>query len=720
MKILNALAAVPFGQAGRKPDVLLAVGVAAIVGMLIVPIPGFILDPLIAVNIAVSLTVLMVALFAKTALDVSSFPTLLLITTLYRLALNVSTTRGILSKAEAGEMVKAFGQFVVQGDMVVGGTIFLVLTLVQFLVIAKGAERVAEVGARFTLDAMPGKQMSIDAAVRSGSITEEEGQDKREELGRASQMFGNMDGAMKFVKGDAIAGLIITALNVVAGVLIGITRMNMRAGDALEVFAILTIGDGLVAQISSLLVTLAAGILVTRVEAKDKTKNLGHTIKDELLSNTKVLNIGAGLMLVMGFIPGLPMLPFLLCAVAAASMSASAKIFTMLAKKAPGAATIAKQAAFRAQLQKKMEEAKQQKSITESLAPTVVPVGIDLDPGLAQALGFTMEEADDDAELIKTFIPQLRDALFLETGVRFPGVRVRPHVKGLPENSFVVRINDVPVMQERIVPGKCLATVHPEKLQRLGVQAVSIHHPVSRAEMALIDGEDKAVVEAAGINVWNESGLLALYVASVLRRRVKDFIGLQEVSDMVERLEKAYPSLVKEVVPKVCTVQQLVGVLRRLVEEGVSIRNLKSIIEALGEFGTRDGDGVFLTEKVRSALSTQLAYSYAGLSTHLPVVMLDPVIEDTIASSIHQNAHGQVLTLAPEICRAIISSIATSLQPMVAQGKRPVVLTNCEIRRFVRKVLETDLPGVAVLSFDELPAELTIQPLGRAELPASC
>jgi type III secretion protein V len=222
MKILNALAAVPFGQAGRKPDVLLAVGVAAIVGMLIVPIPGFILDPLIAVNIAVSLTVLMVALFAKTALDVSSFPTLLLITTLFRLALNVSTTRGILSTAEAGEMVKAFGQFVVQGDMVVGGIIFLVFTLVQFLVIAKGAERVAEVGARFTLDAMPGKQMSIDAAVRSGSITEEEGQDKREELGRASQLFGNMDGAMKFVKGDAIAGLIITALNLVAGVLIGV------------------------------------------------------------------------------------------------------------------------------------------------------------------------------------------------------------------------------------------------------------------------------------------------------------------------------------------------------------------------------------------------------------------------------------------------------------------------------------------------------------------
>ncbi|MCK6545017.1 type III secretion system export apparatus subunit SctV [Myxococcota bacterium] len=721
MKMFQSLAALPLRELGRRPDVVLAIMVTMIVGMLIIPIPGLLLDPLIAVNIAASLMVLLVALFAKNALEVSSFPTLLLITTLFRLGLNVSTTRGILAKADAGEMVKAFGEFVVQGDVVVGTVIFLVITLVQFLVVAKGSERVAEVGARFTLDAMPGKQMSIDAGVRSGAYTEEEAQEKRDELNRASQMFGNMDGAMKFVKGDAIAGLVIMALNVIAGTLIGVLRMGMSGGQALETFAVLTIGDALVAQISALLITLAAGILVTRVEAKDKTKNLGFSLKEELLSNAKVLNIGAGLMVAMSLIPGLPMIPFLLCAAIVASISASAKLFKILEKKmpkTPGQATLAKQVAFKDKLEKKVEEAKKQKSLTDRLAPTVVPIGIDLDPVLSLALGFEDEESDDEAELVATYIPQLRDALYLETGVRFPGVRVRPHMKNLPESSFMVRINDVPVLQDRLPGDHFLATAHPDKLVRLGITAQAVQHPVSKAKMSLITKEQKEVVESAGVTVWNGSGMIALYVASVLRKRAKDFIGLQEVSDTIERLEKAYPALVKEVIPKVVTLSQLVSVLRRLVDEGVCIRDMKSIIEALGEFGTRDGDGLFLTEKVRAALGSQLAHSYAGLENRLAVLLLDPVIEETIAGSISQNMHGQVLSMEPEICRSIVQTVAASLQPMVAKGKRPVILTSAEIRRFVRKLLETDLPQVAVLSYDELPSDLTVQPMGRAQLSA--
>jgi type III secretion protein V len=722
MKLLNSLAALPFGRIGRSPDVMVAIFVAMTAAMLIVPVPGFVLDFLIPINIAFSLVILVAAIFMKTTLEMSTFPSLLLLTTLFRLGLNVSTTRGILAHAHAGEMVKAFGEFVVQGDLVVGIVMFAVITIVQFMVIAKGSERVAEVGARFTLDAMPGKQMSIDAAVRAGSITEEEGQAKRDDLNRASMLFGSMDGAMKFVKGDTIAGLVITAVNLVAGVCIGVLRLDMPAAQALELYATLSIGDALVAQIAALLITLAAGIVVTRVEGKDKTKNLGHSLKDEMLANPKVLLISAGLMMALGCMPGLPTLPFVAAALMITTIAMSAKLFPRLSAlhkaNTGGAAgnTMSRQLAFKAMLEKKVEEAKSQKSITDNLAPSVVPIGIDLSPSLSLALGFTSEDLDDQAELVRVLIPQLRDALYLETGVRFPGVRVRPHVKSLPEHAFSIRIDDIPVMQERVMPGLCLATIAPDKLERLGITAKPIQHPVSKARMSLIQESEKELVEASGVTVWSTAGMTALYMAAVLRRRAKDFIGLQEVSDLVERLEKAYPALVKEVIPRVSTVPQLLSVLRRLVEEGVSIRNLRAIVEALGEFGMRDGDSVFLTEKVRAALGSQLAHNYAGLGNTLPVVLLDPVIEDAIQSGIQSNQHGQILAIDPQIGKDVIQAVLTALQPMVAKGKRPILLTHAEIRRYVKKLVETDLPSVAVLSYDELPSDLTIHPMGRATI----
>jgi type III secretion protein V len=731
----------------RRPDVVLAVCVAFLVGMLLFPMPTVLIDGLIAINIAASMMVLLTALFAKNVLEVTSFPSLLLITTLFRLGLNVSVTRGILAHAEAGSMVKAFGKFVVDGDLVVGLVIFLVVTLVQFLVVAKGAERVAEVGARFTLDAMPGKQMSIDAALRSGTLTEEEAQEKRDELGRACQMFGNMDGAMKFVKGDTIAGLVITGINLVGGLLIGVFRTGMDVRSALDVYSTLTIGDALVAQISALLITLASGILVTRVEAKDKTKNLGHSVKDEILSNTKVLFIGGALMGVLALIPGLPALPFFLCGGLAFIWGVTRMIFPVLALQnsgifpaemlknmpagmdinamlqqvglPPGALPKDLQKLMNDKLiDKKVEEAKQQKAIADTLSPSVVPIGIDIDPVLSLAIGFMDAENDDAADLVRAYIPQLRDALYLETGVRFPGVRVRPHVKSLPESTFVVRVNDVPVLQEKIPSNMCLATTPPEKLARFAIDAKPILHPISKAKMSLIHPDQKDVVEAAGITVWNTSGMVALYVASVLRAKAKLFIGIQEVNELMERLEKAYPALVKEVVPKVATLQQLVQVLRRLVDENVSIRDLKSIVEALAEYGQKEGDSLWLTERVRTALGPQLAFASAGIENRMPVVMLDPMIEDTIQSAIHQTPSGLTLTLDSDICRQVIIAIAESLQPVVASGKRPVILTNSEIRRFVRKLIETDLPQVAVLSFDELPGDLTIQPMGRAQIAA--
>jgi type III secretion protein V len=713
-RILGHLSALNRFNAGRNPDVILALFVSAVVAMLIIPMPSILLDVMIASNIAASFLILIVALFAKNALEVSTFPSFLLISTLFRLALNVSTTRGILSRGEAGGVVHAFGEVVVQGDLLVGVVVFLVITLVQFLVIAKGSERVAEVAARFTLDAMPGKQMSIDAAVRAGSLTDDEGQDKRDELQRESQLFGAMDGAMKFVKGDAIAGLVITAINLIGGISIGVLRNGMDAGEAANVYSLLTIGDALAAQVPALLITLGSGILVTRVESKSKNENLAFSMKAELLAKPKVLGISAFLALAIALLPGLPALPFLFIGVvlAALAVAKTLGITTFIPVKNPESSE-----SFTKSLSERVEQAKIQKSTTDDAAPSVQAVSIDLDPELSKLLGFA-DGPTMKAELLAILVPQLRDALFLETGVKFPGVRVRSMVPSLPKGTFVIRLKDVPVAQETIPLDEILVIEGPDRLRRLGVNARAAKHPISGLEVSWAKKEDSGVFASAGVITWNAAGVVALHLARVLRKNAKGFVGLQEVGEMIERMEKAYPTLVREVVPKVVTLGQLVDVLRRLVDEGVSIRDFKTILEALGELGASETDGIALTEFVRAQIAMQIAHSYTGSANRLPVLLLEPAIEDTVRSAIRTIKGGAVLSLEPEICAAITRAIAVVLQPVLLSGVRPVILTSTDVRRFMRKLIELDLPQTAVLSFDELPADLQVQPLGRATLHA--
>jgi type III secretion protein V len=712
--MLDSLKALPIRGITRHPDILLAVFVALTVALLIIPLPTLLLDALISFNISLGLIILMVALFAKKALDVGSFPSILLITTLFRLGLNVSTTRQILLHADAGEVVRSFGQYVVQGDLVVGIVVFLVITIVQFIVIAKGAERVAEVGARFTLDAMPGKQMSIDAALRQGSITDEEAEMKRDELGRESQLFGNLDGAMKFIKGDAIAALILAALNLIAGFAIGVTRNRMSLGDAAEVYSILSIGDGLVSQIPALLITLSSGVIVTRVENKSAPKsNLGADVKREFFGNFKVLGLASGMMLLIALVPGLPTLPFLFIGASVGGLT----IWSVYSR-ARGEGALSRSAQLQVELKKTIESAEAQKAQADRIAPSVIPIGIDLDPELTEALGLD-EHVESAAanELLSELVPQLRDALYLEMGVRFPGVRVRGGVQTLPPNTYVIRVKDVPVHRGTLDPSLHMAMATPDRLSRLGITAAKNLHPVTTHTVSMVPAAHKNVLEASGIAVWSPAGVIALELASVLRHRAKEFLGLQEVGELVERMELAYPTLAKEVVPKVIALPQLVGVLRRLVEEGVCIRDLKTIFEALGEHGRYENDEVVLTERVRAALASQLAHAYAGQNGQLKVVLLDPEIEDTIRSGIQSTARSVMLALEPEIARTIIASIGQVVRPIVASGARwPALLVSGDIRRLVRKLVESDFPRLAVLSYEELPGDLPIHPLGRATL----
>ena len=716
MNTIQRLGALPIGWLSRRPDVVLAVAIAGMISMLIVPLPTPVLDSLIAVNIAAGCLILMVALFSKSILDVSSFPSLLLLTTLFRLGLNVSTTRGILAEANAGEVVQAFGKFVVSGDVIVGLVIFLVITLVQFLVIAKGAERIAEVSARFTLDAMPGKQMSIDAALRRGIISEEEGQRKRDELDQASQMYGNMDGAMKFVKGDAIAGLVITALNLVAGLMIGVMRLGMPVSDALEVYTILTVGDGLVSQVSALFVTLSAGMIITRVH-RDEHSNLGSAVKGEIFKSAKAVYVAAALMILLGLVPGLPSLPFLLIGFSLGLTNAFRQINDIMGTSSPATSPELRAARLKEKLDKKVADAKKQKSLSDRLAPSVLPIRIDLDARLTEVLGFN-DGLAEETELLDVYVPQLRDALYFETGVRFPGVRVRTNVKGLGANTFRVLIKEVPALKACVPIDQMLALTPPENLSRLGVAARPITDPLNGAQASLIPANAKDVVESSGIVVWPTAGMIVLHLAKVLRGRSKDFVGLQEVGELIERMEAAYPTLVKEVIPKVVTLNQLVDVLRRLVDEGVSIRDMKTILESIGAHGGYESEGVWLTERVRSALSHQLAHSCAGPDRRLQAVLLDPVIEDTIQDGLQREPGGVSLCLAPEVTKDVIQSVLNAVMPMLKKGMQPTILTTTRSRRFVRRMLENDLPHVPVLSFEELPVDLVVQPMGRALLAA--
>jgi type III secretion protein V len=704
-RIYAALEALPRPALGRSADGIVAVVAAAMLTMLIVPLPPALLDVLLATNLALAALILAAALLAPRPLALSSFPTLLLLTTLFRLALNVSTARLILSRGSAGDVVAAFGAFVLKGDPVVGVVVFLVLTLVQFMVIGKGAERIAEVAARFSLDAMPGKQMSIDAAVRSGVIDETEAEARRDELCRESRFQGAMDGAMKFVKGDAVAGLVITALNLCVGLALGVVRDGLELVAAAERYALLTVGDGLVAQIPALAITLAAAVLATRVESRDVGASLGSTLRSELFGDAGVMAVAAGFVLCLGLLPGLPFGPF---AVLAMTLGIAARRMARLREHT---------GAFAQQQQAENEQRRSevQRQRLEQLPAAVPMLGIDLDPELSLALGFD-EPGETTPELIGQLIPELRESLFLETGVRFPGVRVRSGVLGLEPGTVVFRVKDVPVARERIEPGMVLAVEAPGRLLRLGLRGEPCRHPLSGGEATLVPADWEPVLQASGVTAWRTAGIVTLHLARVMRRHAALCLGLQETTELLENIERLYPALVKEAVPKAVSLHQLAEVLRRLVDEGVSIRDLRSILEALVEHARYESDGVALTEHVRAALAQQLAHQYAGLGGRLSVMLLDTVMEDTIRSAIVQTQGGSYLALEPELRRSFAGRIARALGPVAAAGVRPVILTVVDVRRYVRKLVEEELGEVAVLSFQELPADLTIQPLGRIGL----
>lgn len=658
------------GRARASSDIVLAGVMAMIIAAMIVPLPAWLLDLGLAFNLAAALALLVAALSARDALRVATFPTLLLLTTLFRLAMNVSSTRLALSEGHAGEIIEAFGEFVVRGDYVVGAVIFAILTLVQFLVVTKGAERVAEVSARFTLDAMPGKQMSIDADLRAGAISQEQARSRRRELERESQLFGSMDGAMKFVKGDVIAGLVITLVNLVGGTLIGVLQGGLPVSEAASTYALIAIGDGLVSQLPSLAIAVAAGLVVTRVAAEQEDTALGAEIGAQFFGQHRALFVVAVLCLALAALPGMPTLTFGLIALALTGIGFALQ--RLRARPANQAVT--------------PTPASSPAPRSEPLTSTgVAPLTLDLAADLSPLL------EEDDQAFVKEDLDAVRERVHRELGVKLPTFRVRTGCPLAPR-SYQLAVDEVPSGRGQLPEGALFA-LGPVGAGEGAVPAVDALGravtPVPVAEREALGGR--------GIPLRTRRALLVDHLVALAKKRASAFLGVQEVQAALTELERTSPALVKEALHKV-PLPLLTDVLKRLLVEQVSIRNLRALLEALVSPAT-EGDAAQLAERCRVALGRQLSHHFAQ-GGPLLAYLVDPAVEEAL----RQGSQG----LAPADASAILEGVKR-----VARQGRAVLLASPDVRRLLRRLVEGAYPDVAVLTYAELDPELQVRPVGR-------
>lgn len=687
----------------RRNDLVLAALIVCIIFAMILPLPTWLVDALIALNMCISAILLMVAMYLPSPLAFSSFPSVLLVTTLFRLAISIATTRLILLNGDAGHIVYTFGNFVVGGNLVVGLVVFLILTIVQFIVITKGAERVAEVSARFSLDAMPGKQMSIDGDMRAGAINMDEARRRRTLVEKESQLYGSMDGAMKFVKGDAIAGLVIVAVNLLGGITIGTLQKGMSAGQATQVYSILTIGDGLISQIPALFISIAAGIIVTRVTTGDGPSNVGRDIGAQVLSQPKALLIGTAVMTGFALIPGMPTLTFMVLAVllggvgyilhkgeirtidaeTGQSRTQSALDFNADAK-APAAGT----------------------GVTQdgtSFQPTV-PLMVDVCSSL---------ESSFSAKVLNDELARVRRALYMDLGIVFPGLQLRFNPQR-DDNTYLILVGEIPVSQGELRPGQLLVREAVENLRALRIPFDEGTRFLPGLPSLWTSMERQTLLTQAGIPFMEPMQMLSYHIAQVLRRHAAEFIGIQETRALLTESEAKFPELVKEVV-RVMPVNKIAEILQRLVSEDISIRNIRTVLEALVEWGQKEKDPVLLTEYVRIGLKRYISHKHSGGQNTLAAYLLAPAIEDEIRAAIRQTSGGSYLALDPAASRRILTAIKAVLGRLEGGSQRVNLLTSMDIRRYLRKLIETDLAQVSVLSYQELSPDINIQPLARID-----
>ena len=684
----------------RRKDVLLASLLVAIIFMMILPLPTELVDVLIGISMGISVILLMLAIYISTAGDFFAFPAVLLLSTLFRLSLSITTTRLVLLQADAGAIIDTFGNFVVAGNLVIGMVIFLIITLVQFLVVTKGAERVAEVSARFSLDAMPGKQMSIDGDMRAGVIDMAEARRRRQVVEKESQLYGSMDGAMKFVKGDAIAGLIIIAINLIGGLVIGMTQRGMSFDEAMQIYSILTIGDGLVAQIPALLIAMTAGIIVTRVST-DETENLASDIGQQFGAQPRALLVAGGLMMAFGFVPGFPTLTF--WALAGATAGAGLLLLRSAKRKEAKQAESQVSSILTPISTETRSEAEVEAQLTGQQEISLgAPLLIDISASLQQHI---------DMRLLNREAARVRRALYLDLGVPFPGIHVRFN-ENFTDNAYAILLQEIPVAQGVLRPG---CVLYADSEQQLDIVKV----PSERGEPFLpniptiwVDDQHADSLEETSISYMALHKVLTFHLAYVMKRYAEEFIGIQETYNLFERLQETYPDLIKEA-QRVLPVNHTSEVLKRLVGEDISIRNIRLILESLVEWAQQEKDVVMLTEYVRSDLKRYISYKYSSDQNVLSAYLLDQDLEETIRGGIRQTSSGNYLALDPPVTERLVAEIKALVGDIGRLENKPVLVTAMDIRRYLRKLIEIELYDLAVLSFQELTQEVTVQPLGK-------
>jgi type III secretion protein V len=688
------LKAMPARQ--RYNDLFLAFGAVAIVAMIVIPLPKDLVDVLLGVSISTGVGMLLMAIYIPSPSSFSTFPSVIMITTLFRLALSIATAKLILVDADGGQIIDTFGKLITGGNLVVGLVIFVIITVVQFLVIAKGAERVAEVGARFTLDAMPGKQLSIDADLRAGILDKDEARAKRRALELESQLHGSLDGAMKFVKNEAIAGIVIVVVNLAAGLVIGMVQRDMAFGEAMRVYSILTIGEGLVAQLPSILGAVAAGLFVTRIAGEEQGDDLGAAISQQLSKQPRVFLVTGLMCFLMMWIPGFPKLAFAVLTLFFGGFG----VFLMRQQIRDR---------FEAMLRQRAQEEMDALASQEQAAPAkiqdfspAIPVLIDL--SLSARPFVKLEELERD-------IDYARENLYYETGVMFPPAFVR-FGQDIESGRYRIFVFEVPLGEGPLDGERLYLAAAEAAAAELGVATQRGEPVIGSRPACWVSPTDLATLRAAGIDALDAQQLVVRHFGETMRRQAHQFLGVQEVNYLITKMTADYPDLVKEMLRAV-SLQKVADILRRLVQEGVSVRNLRDVFESLAEWGQREKDVVLLTEYARMGLKRQLSHKYAGASRTLRAILVGPDVEDKFRQSIRVTNAGSYLALDTEIAAQVLER----LRAMAASAAQsPVLLSSMDVRRYVRSLIENELYELPVLSYQELSSDIRIQTVGQLTL----
>lgn len=678
------------GKINKHIDIVVTVSILSIILLMIIPLHPTLLDVLIVFNITCAVIVMLVSMYNKEPLEFSVFPSMLLVMTLYRLALNISSTRLILLKGHAGQVIQQFGDFVIGGNAFVGFVIFLILVIIQFIVITKGAERVAEVAARFTLDAMPGKQMSIDADLNAGLITEEDARKRRLKIQREADFYGAMDGASKFVKGDAIASIIITIINILGGMAVGLLQRDMGGiTEVAKAYTLLTVGDGLVSQIPALLLSTATGIIVTRA-ASDYS--LGDDLRKQLFSEPKLLFITAGVLLFLGLVPGLPKLPFMLLGLGLAFLGYSLKqneqaleqIETIEAAKAEA------------------EESKKVDNVFSLLH--IDPLELELGYGL-----IPLVDERQGGDILERVV-MIRRQCALELGIVIPPIRIRDNMQ-LSPNSYVLKLKGIPMAKGEIVIGNYLAmggegqlAGTPAKDPAFGLPAVWISDTL----------REKA--EQAGYTVVDAPSVLATHITEFLKNNAAEIISRQDIKNLLDNLKKDYPAIIDEVIPGLLPLADVHKIIANLLRERIPIRDLVTIMEALGDWASLTKDPDLLTEYVRQKLAHQIGQLFADENGKIHCVTLEPKVEEQIRSGIKAGEYGSYLAMEPATAQEIIRGIVKLIEKSGLMGKQIVVLVSPAIRPYLKRLLERMSPLIPVVSYNEVPPNLDIESVGMVNI----